>query len=249
MKAIFLRMLEETGDKSRALREAIASPDQALGQRRFEVEPATFGQVPRSPFAYWSSDSIRKKFSRLPALEANGRLARLGGSTKNDGRFLRLRWEVFESKWVTFAKGGAFSPFYADLYICVNWADDAHEIEAELLQKYPYLGTSADFVLHRENPYSRPGLTWPLRTQSGLSLRAMPAGCIFGHKGPAAFVGDNDPRGLLVLLAITNSRAFRALVDLQMAFGSFEVGVLQRTPVPETNDAVAEALSLFAKAS
>src|ERR1700693_4924664 len=27
-------------------------------------------------------------------------------------------------------------------------------------------------------------------------------------------------------------KAFRALVDLQMAFGSYEVGVIQRTPIP-----------------
>jgi hypothetical protein len=37
---------------------------------------------------------------------------------------------------------------------------------------------------------------------------------------------------LLALLAIANSLAFRQMVDLQMAFGSYEVGVIQRTPVP-----------------
>jgi hypothetical protein len=37
---------------------------------------------------------------------------------------------------------------------------------------------------------------------------------------------------LLAMLAIVNSRAFRSLVDQQMAFGSYEVGVIQRTPVP-----------------
>jgi hypothetical protein len=37
---------------------------------------------------------------------------------------------------------------------------------------------------------------------------------------------------LLALLAITTSSSFRYLVDLQMAFGSYEVGVIQRTPVP-----------------
>jgi hypothetical protein len=33
------------------------------------------------------------------------------------------------------------------------------------------------------------------------------------------------------LLALTNSRAFALLVSLQMAFGSYEVGVIQKTPV------------------
>jgi hypothetical protein len=60
----------------------------------------------------------------------------------------------------------------------------------------------------------------------------MPAGCIFGHKGPAIFVEGDDEPTLLALLAVTNSAAFRYLVELQMAFGSYEVGVIQRTPVP-----------------
>src|SRR5690606_240597 len=71
------------------------------------------------------------------------------------------------------------------------------------------------------------------RTQSGLSVRSLPAGAIFGDKGPSIFADIPD---LLVLLAIANSEAFRFLVSLQMAFGSYEVGVIQRTPVPRFGD-------------
>jgi len=95
--------------------------------------------------------------------------------------------------------------------------------------------------------FFRPGLTWPLRTQGGLSLRAMPASSIFGHKGPAAFVDGNDAASLLALLAVSNSRSFRALVDLQMAFGSYEVGVLQRTPIPDLSEDVRARLSGLAR--
>src|SRR5439155_19584337 len=80
--------------------------------------------------------------------------------------------------------------------------------------------------------YFRAGLTWPRRTQSGLSLRAMPAGCVFADKGPAVFVENDASDSLLALLAVVNTRAFRALVEIQMAFGSYEVGVIQRTPIP-----------------
>jgi hypothetical protein len=37
---------------------------------------------------------------------------------------------------------------------------------------------------------------------------------------------------LLALLAVTTSAPFRYLVAIQMAFGSYEVGVIQRTPIP-----------------
>jgi hypothetical protein len=85
--------------------------------------------------------------------------------------------------------------------------------------------------------YFRPGLTWPRRTSSGLSMRAMPAGCIFADKGPAAFVEGDDPQTLLTLLGAVNSAPFGALVELQLAAAdaaaqSYEVGLIQQTPVP-----------------
>ena len=42
-----------------------------------------------------------------------------------------------------------------------------------------------------------------------------------------------DSSSLGALLGLTNSIAFQGLVSLQMAFGSYEVGVIQRTPVPD----------------
>lgn len=95
--------------------------------------------------------------------------------------------------------------------------------------------------------YFRPGLTWPRRTQGGLSLRVLPAGCIFADKGPAAFVAADEPTELLALLAITNSAAFGLLVSLQMAFGSYEVGVIQKTPVPPLAAADRDRLATLAR--
>ena len=65
--------------------------------------------------------------------------------------------------------------------------------------------------------YFRPGLTWSLRTSSRLTVRVMPSRCIFGSKGPAILVPNNDADNLLVLLAITNSFAFLSLVEVQLA--------------------------------
>ena len=67
------------------------------------------------------------------------------------------------------------------------------------------------------------------------------------HKGPAAFVENDNSDDLLALLAIVNAKAFRALVDLQMAFGSYEVGVIQRTPVPSFNLCKTSALTTLAR--
>ena len=113
------------------------------------------------------------------------------------------------------------------------WTEDGSEIKAWVVSN-PTDPRTAHWSRRIANSdfFFRPGLTWPLRTTSGLGLRALPAGCIFGHKGPAAFVAGDNPDILLALLALTNSAPFRVLVSLQMAFGSYEVGVIQRTPIP-----------------
>lgn len=69
-------------------------------------------------------------------------------------------------------------------------------------------------------------------------MRVLPSGCIFADKGPAAFLKDDSPEELLAILAVTNSSAFGVLVSLQLAAAdaaarSYEVGVIQRTPVPD----------------
>ncbi len=260
MKTIFLRALE-ADDKEAALRAAIRDPAAARGKQRFDVDPASFASVPRSPFAYWVSEAVRRTFEKHAKLQQNY-LAVRGAYTTNDFKYYRLAWEVLPRNvassrqqtragrsMVLLAKGGAYSRFYADLHLVVCWADDGEEAKAFLSAYREGKGWGTDWsaCLNGYDHYFRPGLTWPRRTQSGLALRAMPAGCIFADKGPAAFVANDDPGELLALLAITNSVAFRALVDLQMAFGSFEVGVIQRTSVPNLNPADRTALATLSR--
>ena len=59
--SLFLRLLGEE-DKGAALLEAVRAV--AAGEadpRVFDVEPASFEQVPGAPFAYWVSERIRQR--------------------------------------------------------------------------------------------------------------------------------------------------------------------------------------------
>ena len=158
--AIFLRLLRDE-DKAQALAEAIAALREGhrLESMVYPVPPASFRQVPGSPFAYWVSERIRRLFTELPAFESDGRAVRVGLQTSDDFRFVRAWWEVpsecildgangpdwredltafqawcrqrtFEGKrWVPFAKGGVYSPYYADLHLVVNWERDGEAIK------------------------------------------------------------------------------------------------------------------------
>ena len=227
----FIRVLEAAvDDKASHLKTSIEALRQDRGASNrphpavFTCQPGQFSDVPGSPFAYWVSEAVRKRFVQLDRFEADGRTVKQGLATADDFRFVRAGWEVAQAemgrRWFPFAKGGEFSPYYADVFLCVNWDSSGREVYA-FDKSFP----------RNEKFYFRPGLTWPLRTQIGFGIRAMPASCVFGHKGPAAFVENDSPDQLLAILAITASSTFRYLVELQMAFGSYEVGVIQRTPV------------------
>ena len=59
----------------------------------------------------------------------------------------------------------------------------------------------------------------------------MPQGCIFADKGPAIFpVRERD---VWFLLGLANSAAAEYLLKGLMSFGSWEVGVVKRLPVPQ----------------
>jgi hypothetical protein len=81
----------------------------------------------------------------------------------------------------------------------------------------------------------------------------MPRGCIFADKGPAAFVWNDNSSTILTLAALLNSSPFRFLVSLQLArtqlAQSFEVGLIQQTPVPKLNGSDSTKLAELAHQS
>ena len=243
MKTVFLRVIE-TEDKAGHLLRLASNP--TFGPpHRFEVLADAFRVIPRSPFSYWVSGQIRSLFQSAQPLESNGRTAKQGVATANDFRFVRAWWEPPPSnrsedrRWFTFAKGGAYSPLYADQHLVLGYSR-ADQVGIMQVGRY---GRGAAF-------YYRPGLTWPLRT-NGLSIRVMPAGCIFGHKGPAVFVEQDDAPALLALAAVTNSHPFGLLVALQLArtelAQSYEVGLIQNTPVPDLTPSTTTTLANVAR--
>ena len=246
---VFLGLLGE-GNKAKALSESVTAFRSAMRDSRvFLVEPSEFCEVPGAPFSYWVSSSVRSIFRENPQLEADGRDVQSGASTMNDFRFLRLWWECITAaadylsseagsreKWVTISKGGAFASCYIDWELKLNWEEDGREIKEHVAEYRGRKGWGYHWAaaLNGYMQYFRPGLTWPRRSQKGLSIRVLPGDAIFGDKGPTIFVPGNDRGMLLRILALTNSSAFFELVRLQMAFGSYEVGVLERTPLPNT---------------
>ena len=201
----------------------------------FDVNRSSFAQVPGSPFAYWVGERLLRLFAELPPVEAEGRTAKVGLMTQDDFRFVRVWTETLmgpgsANRWFPLNKGGTHGSYYRDTSLALDWKDEGRELKAFHVTRF---GTSSKYIFS-EQYYGRPGITYTQRTQLGFATRAMPAGLVFTHKGPA-IISDSRQNNL-ALLAITNSLLFRLLVSLQISFGSYEVGVIQRTPVPDLSE-------------
>lgn len=242
----FLRLLAEN-DKAAALQTVCARLLQGEADpRAFNVAPEAFDAVPGKPFAYWVSDVVRDTFRRLPPFESEGRTVKQGLATADDFRFVRAWWEVgvgeTAGKWFPFAKGGAYSPFYADVHLVVNWAEDGTEICNFVDPKTGKLNSRPQNTGY----YLRPGLTWPLRAHR-FAPQAMPAGCIFSVRGYSAFPLQGEEAKSL---AIFNSSAFDYLYKTALGrFGypEFIVGILQIMPWAKASTAQDKQLAALAR--
>ena len=154
----FLRLLADQRESSKACSRFARHSGPVPIPRAFQVAPASFRSVPGAPFAYWVSNTIREAFRELPAFQRNGRCARVGLQTSDDFRFVRGWWEIaYENndlRW-GFAKGGSFSPYYADVYLVTNWASDGKEMKAWADPLYGNSGWSR--ILKSTEYYVTPG--------------------------------------------------------------------------------------------
>ncbi|HXF72494.1 MAG TPA: BREX-1 system adenine-specific DNA-methyltransferase PglX [Actinomycetota bacterium] len=245
-EATFLRLLKDT-DRPAALAEACRETRVGkLGGRVFRVAPEELEEIPGAPLAYWVAPSIRRLFSELPPLEGNGAEVRQGLATADDFRFVRAFWEVAPAKigrsreetfrgkrWVPFAKGGEYSPYYADIHLVVDWEEDGRRIRDYIAEQYPYLEGNVEWVVKNTQHYFRPGLTWPRRQSTTFTPYVLPAGSIFADKGPAGSPLGCAPH---VLLGFFTSRLIDTLLRPGLAAEdiarSYEVGLVQKLPWP-----------------
>ena len=230
---IFIRAMSEADKASALAAECKKIRCNEQTSNSFQVTAETFRLLPGSPFAYWITSNALRVFQDLEPLEGARYTVKHGSSTSDDFRFLRIFWETEKSagKWIVIAKGGKFSPFYADFPLVIGWEDEGRELKSFEAS-----------IIRNPSHHLRPGLTWPRRTSSGLSLRVLPKECICADKGPSIFAADNNPQLLLALLAIGASQTFQYCVEAQLAAAdaaarSYEIGVLQRTPFPSLSSA------------
>ena len=100
------------------------------GENRYAADQTNFSKIPGSPVAYWVSEGLLRAFATGKSL-GDIALARNGMKTGENGRFVRLWWEVIlqgfnptacdwkeasssGAKWFPYNKGGEFRKWYGN---------------------------------------------------------------------------------------------------------------------------------------
>lgn len=237
----FVRLLAEKDKANTLLASCGALRAGVVDVRRFEVAPHSFRAIPGAPFAYWVSEAVRGIFEELSSFETSERAVRQGMATADDFRFVRGWWEVDadNDRWPPFSKGGAYSAFYADLFLVGNWEDDGKQIRNFFDPKTGKLNSRPQSIEF----YRRPGLTWPLRARK-FCPQVLPAASVISVRGSGIF--SENP---LLFLGLFSSRAVDIL--LRMLSGreghpQYDMGDIAVLPIPDISPEISVTLERLA---
>jgi hypothetical protein len=203
--ATFFNLLAATG-KEKSLR---------TGAHRTDWPLSFFFSLPGSVICHWVDRKLLEAALAVPTIQSSGSPARVGLQTGDNYRFVRTAWEApaagIGKKWYWFAKGGEYEPFYDDIHLVVNWAEEGKEIRC-------FEGASRP---QNVTYYFQEGITYPDRTTSDFSPRIMPRGVIFSDTGRGLFPAEREE--LLGYLGMAYTRPFKVLIEAMVGAGDSSV--------------------------
>lgn len=131
-------------------------------------------------------------------------------------------------RWVPFAKGEGFGEYWRDVQTAIDWSKDAvAELERRAVTKK---GTPKRPELRNRQYWFREGLTYSVVSGGRVSVRLLPSGWIFGHKGSAIFIEDESQSELFVLGYLNSALATYFMKKIVNTTATADVGYLERLP-------------------
>lgn len=206
----------------------------------YRTEQHRFDKVPGAPIAYWANNMVIEAFAKRSFL-SNFFEVRQGLATGNNDRFIRLWWEISQTKccfnaenaedviiqhkkWVPYNKGGKRRQWFGNYDYMVNWENDGYEIR-HFIDKNGKLRSrpqNTDF-------YFKPAITWGLITSGGFSIRYRTKGSIHDVSGMSAFTDDTDT--IFYSLGLLGSKVANYIFKILNPTINLQVGDLKRLPI------------------
>ena len=182
---------------------------------------------------------MRRAFETGVPLSEIGK-PRQGLATGDNGRFVRLWWEVssgnelfdcpsieksLESgvKWFPYNKGGDYRKWYGNNDCVVNWENNGEEIRCFVDESNRQLSRPQNTQY-----YFRPSITWSKISSGSIAFRFKPAGNIFDVAGTSVFSGSEE---LTYLQGVCNSSVMLSIASMLSPTLNFEVGQVATYPI------------------
>ena len=209
-----------------------------------------FKMLPNSPIVYDLSEEQSLLFKNTSKLNEIGEIYG-GNATSDDFRFIRLFWEIPQSQlypnghslWRYLSKGGEYSIAYADIHLVLNWKDDGDYLGTYMYESRPRNGYLWGPKSWTSEYMGKTGVFWSLKSQKGISFRALPLDCVMS--GKSSMVSTGSYQTDLSLLGILNTKFFSGTAkNMSNAFGAFEKGTIGTIPVSLKNSEDIAKLSL-----
>ena len=188
-------------------------------KNRYVTQQSNFSKIPGSPVAYWVSKNVQYAYQLGKKINSIATVFE-GLKTRDNERFLRLWFEVNNTKWVHYAKGGPFRRWYGNGEYVVNWGICGEEVRN--FKK----SSGANFKY-----YFEPTVTYSALTSYKFSGRYID-NMIFGGGGG----GITNSNNIFLILAYVNTVVFHYFMNLLSQTLNFEVGQIgsQRLLIVET---------------
>ena len=197
---------------------------------------ARFLDLPQADLVYDLDDEAYRSLTNGGAAfePAIGRIT-FGLTTKDDFRFVRLRWEIPPSlvgrdgPWSPFAKGGEYSWFTATTHLLVRQGRGADEIAAFAEQRDGNIASTRRSSVY----YFNAAVCFSRRSQRGFSARRLRPNACFSDKTAVIVPQPGQERWLNALAPVLASVEYQRLIAAQSKFGSYEIGPVKALPVPD----------------
>lgn len=191
------------------------------------------------PFIYWISDGFREKFKERKLKEIFP--PKSGLATSDNDRFLRTWWEINPNsiseitsdskKWKQYSKGGPYNKWYGNLWLVVNWDNNALEMR-----------NTGRSVFRNESYYLREGITYSASGSKGSTFRYLPINCVYDVGGASLFKAIEDSN-LKYTLALLNSKLSGYVINCLNPTVNTQVGDIERIPFVEPSEIVEKIIS------
>jgi hypothetical protein len=251
----YFRLVKERNadSKQQAFESALAALRKGESHHQsYNYKQADFDAIPGKPWVYWITAKIRLVFKEHPSITEIAK-PKHGMATANNFRFLRKWYEVGKNRigfdylakqaaecgkdWFPYMKGGPVISWYGNMDHVVNYGEDGYELKAWADPLYGNSGWSRSLV--SAGFYFRRGVTWSLISSTGFAGRLSPGGFVFDVAGMTCF----PPETLLrTFLAVLNCRLARFLLSAINPTINFQVGDIERLPIPSERSPKIDAL-------